>query len=73
MGHLDHLGSLEDMLSEGRALLRSEGVSEDRFRFAVRLDLRYSGQYHEVMVEVPEALLRAADLDAIRRLFSQRA
>ena len=40
-------------------------------RFTERLDLRYAGQNHEVMVEVPEDLLRAADLDAIRRLFSQ--
>jgi N-methylhydantoinase A len=62
---------LDEMLSGGRALLRSEGVSEDRMRFIVRLDLRYAGQYHEVMVEVPEDLLRAANLDAIRRLFSQ--
>jgi N-methylhydantoinase A len=62
---------LDEMLSAGRTLLRSEGVSEDRMRFTMRLDLRYAGQYHEVMVEVPEALLRAANLDAIRRLFAQ--
>ncbi len=69
---LDHaavLAQLDEMLAQARALLASEGVAADRRCFAMQLDLRYSGQYHEVTVDVPEAALRGADFDAIRRLF----
>ncbi len=69
---LDHkavLAKLDDMLAQGQALLAAEGVAADRRRFALQLDLRYSGQYHEVTVDVPEAVLRSADFDAIRSLF----
>jgi len=68
---LDHaavLAQLDEMLARARALLASEGVATDKQRFAVQLDLRYSGQYHEVTVDVPETALRDADFDAIRRL-----
>jgi N-methylhydantoinase A len=62
---------LDGMRTEGSTLLRTEGVSEENCRFTVRLDMRYSGQYHEVMVDMPESLLRTGDLDEIRRLFSR--
>lgn len=62
---------LDGMLTEGRALLRAEGISDAECRFVLRLDLRYVGQYHEVTVDVSESVLRSGDLDAIRRLFSQ--
>lgn len=63
------LSHLDDMAWQGEALLASEGVERDRQRRAVQLDLRYTGQYHEVAVEVPEDALRAGDLAAIRSLF----
>jgi N-methylhydantoinase A len=71
---LDHaalLGHLGAMMQEGERLLQSEGVPPDRRRFAFALDLRYSGQYHEVTVDAPECALRNADLAAIKDLFHQ--
>ncbi len=69
---IDHaavLAQLDEMLAQAHALLVGEGVAADKQRFAVQLDLRYSGQYHEVIVDVSEAALRDADFEAIRELF----
>ena len=56
--------------ASARAVLVGEGVAAGQARsFAVQLDLRYSGQYHEVIVDVSEAALRDADFEAIRVLF----
>jgi N-methylhydantoinase A len=65
------LRHLDDMLSEAATLLATEGIGKERCRFAVRLDLRYRGQYHEVTVDVPEDALREGDVAAISKLFAQ--
>ena len=69
--HAAVLAHLDEMMAEARALLGDEGVAEANRRFAPRVDLRYSGQYHEVTVDVPEAALRGAEFETIRRLFHQ--
>jgi len=63
------LRHLDEMLQAAATLLESEGVAAADRRHAVQLDLRYAGQYHEVVVDVPESMLRAGDLHAIRELF----
>ncbi|MDF1551986.1 MAG: hydantoinase/oxoprolinase family protein [Deferrisomatales bacterium] len=40
----------EDMRHQGEALLRAEGIGEDRVSLSLTLDLRYVRQYHEVGV-----------------------
>src|SRR5262249_2381433 len=69
--HAAVLAHLDEMMAEARALLGDEGVAEANRRFAPRVDLRYSGQYHEVTVDVPETALRGAEFETIRRLFHQ--
>ncbi len=72
---VDALGPdrLEELVSsleaEGHALLEKEGVTRDRIRHQVSLDLRYLKQYHEVTVPVPREAVKAADWTAIAKLF----
>ena len=57
MAHLDEMQT-----ARPTGCLSHEGVAEPQRRFSVQLDLRYSGQYHEVTVEVPERAVRDGDL-----------
>ena len=71
-GVLDHAvvqGHLDAMVARARELLMGEGIATANQRFATQLDLRYSGQYHEVTVNVPEPALRGADYATIRQIF----
>jgi N-methylhydantoinase A len=52
--------------------LQADGVPADRRRFNILLDLRYRGQFHELAVEVPQALLDDYDPVAIAGLFHER-
>ncbi len=54
------------------AELQADGVPAERRRFTILLDLRYRGQFHELAVEVPQALLDAFDPNAIAGLFHDR-
>ncbi|MET0585676.1 MAG: hydantoinase/oxoprolinase family protein [Candidatus Binatia bacterium] len=58
-----------EMKNQAEELLHKSGVSTDQHRFSYQLDLRYAGQYHEVMVDIPEGLLASGDLPAIAVLF----
>ena len=58
-----------EMLEQAKDLLQKSGVPTEQHRFSYQLDLRYAGQYHEVMVNVPEALLSSGDLPVIAALF----
>ena len=69
---LDHtvvLTHLDAMVAMAGKLLLDEGIAEANHRFAMQLDLRYSGQYHEVTVNVPEPVMRCADYARIRQIF----
>ena len=63
---------LGDMESEARAALKAEGIPRSRQRLSHSADLRYLGQYHEVNVAVPAAMLRAGKWQAVRALFHAR-
>jgi N-methylhydantoinase A len=63
------LSYLDEMISEANQIFRNEGVPKKRCRFAVQLDLRYTGQYYEVTVGAPETALRSGDLESIRQSF----
>jgi N-methylhydantoinase A len=52
--------------------LDADGVPADRRRFNILLDLRYRGQFHELAVAVPQALLDDFDPIAIAGLFHDR-
>lgn len=58
-----------EMVDEGNALLRQEGIAEDRAEHQIHLDLRYVKQYHEVTVRVPEAAIASGDLESIAAVF----
>jgi N-methylhydantoinase A len=52
--------------------LQADGVPPERRRFTILFDLRYRGQFHELAVEVPQALLDDFDPTAIAGLFHDR-
>ncbi|MDE0334408.1 MAG: hydantoinase/oxoprolinase family protein, partial [Defluviicoccus sp.] len=63
------LESLADaMAAEARATLAAENVPEDRYRLDFALDLRYSGQYHEVEVRAPDRST-LTDIEAMTAAF----
>jgi N-methylhydantoinase A len=72
-GRLDELdwaaanGALEDMEAEGRDLLRASGVADVRVRRFC--EMRYTGQGHEVMVELPDGKLGPDDADRLTALY----
>ena len=60
---------VSEMEDEGRRVLLSENLSEERQQFRYALDLRYLGQYHEVTVEVPLTDIRPYNEEAIKERF----
>ena len=60
---------LDEMAAQAHDTLEQEGIRRPRRRFAVSLDLRYRGQYHEVNVPVPERLVREGRWQGVRELF----
>jgi N-methylhydantoinase A len=63
---------LDDMASQGRALLRNGGVPAAAMRVDRACDLRYEGQGSDVTVPVPAAVLAPESLDDIRTAFEER-
>ena len=69
----------EEMEAEGRAILRGANVSEDTVRIRRTAEMHYTGQGHDVEVELPAGTLAAASLgpitarfeDAYRALYSR--
>jgi len=57
------------MVSEGAAMLQSEGIPEARRQFRVKLDCRYQKQYHEVSVDIAREWIEAGDSNAIHAAF----
>jgi len=58
-----HFAALEE---QGRALLRREGVAEERWQLVRSMDMRYLGQEHSVSVPIPP---RLSGSDAVTTLF----
>ena len=59
----------QEMQSEGRRILRTAGVPEAQITVRRSAEMRYSGQGHEVDVEIPPGALSAASLAAITQSF----
>ena len=74
-GRLDELdwadanGALEDMEAEGRDLLRASGVADAEIRVRRLCEMRYTGQGHEVTVELPGGKLGPDDADRLTALY----
>ena len=58
-----------EMEAEGRRILRGAEVPDDAVRIRRTAEMHYTGQGHEVEVEVPEGALDAASLAAITANF----
>ncbi len=61
-------GLADAMAAEAHATLAAENVPEDRHRLDFALDLRYSGQYHEVEVRAPDRSM-LTDISAMTEAF----
>jgi len=59
----------DDMAGQGDAILARSGVAASDRRTSRQADLRYSGQGHEIRVDLPEGHLGASSLDAITTQF----
>ncbi|HSK99168.1 MAG TPA: hydantoinase/oxoprolinase family protein [Rubrobacteraceae bacterium] len=76
-GRLDELdwsvvnGALEEMEKEGRDLLRASGVADADIRVRRLCDMRYTGQGHEVTVELPVGALGPDDTGRLASLYSK--
>jgi N-methylhydantoinase A len=70
-GRLDELDwsevneALESLEAEGRDLLRASGVADADIRVRRLCDMRYTGQGHEVTVELPDGKLGSDDADRL--------
>jgi len=58
-----------EMENEGRRVLISEGITDDKITLIYSLDLRYTGQYHEVTVEIPFNEIKNCDWETIADTF----
>ena len=76
-GRLDELewtfvnALLDEMASEGRALLERAGVAAEGISFARSADMRYIGQGHEVPVPLPDGVLTRDHLARVRAAFER--
>lgn len=52
--------------------LTADGVPPERWAFRVLADLRYIGQFHEILCEIPQALLSSYNAEALSRLFHEQ-
>ena len=57
------------MEAEGRNALLREGLSGERIGFVRQIEMRYSGQSHELAVDCPPGTLTSAELKAVRDQF----
>src|SRR5262245_17114728 len=54
---------LEDMMEEGRSILKKAEIADDQIEFQIKADMRYVGQKHEVTVPI-ELAEKTESLDA---------
>jgi N-methylhydantoinase A len=62
-------GALEEMEAEGRDLLRASGVADADIRVRRFCEIRYTGQGHEVTVELPGGSLGPDGADRLATLY----
>jgi N-methylhydantoinase A len=74
-GRLDELdwaaanAALEEMDEEGRDLLRASGVADAEIRVRRLCEMRYTGQGHEVTVELPDGELGPEDAERLTAFY----
>jgi N-methylhydantoinase A len=68
----DHVNLLlDDMASQGSAILERSGVAPSERRMSRQADLRYAGQGHEIRVDLPDGRLGPDSLPRIRHDFER--
>lgn len=68
---IDHLNALfEEMETEGKGLLESAGVPEEKIQIIRTSDMRYVGQGHEISVTLPQGEFAEKSLNEIYKLFA---
>lgn len=60
---------IKEMESEGKNILKSEKIEEERIEFYYSCDMRYTGQYHEVNVMIDKDEINKVDLESISEKF----
>jgi N-methylhydantoinase A len=60
---------LDDMTGQGDAILERSGVAASDRQFTRQADVRYTGQGHEIRIDLPDGQLGPAALDRIRETF----
>jgi N-methylhydantoinase A len=66
-GHVNAI--LDDMASQGDAILARSGIAATDRQFTRQADVRYSGQGHEVRIDLPNGQLGPESLSRIRETF----
>jgi N-methylhydantoinase A len=72
LNELDWVGvneALEEMEAEGRDLLRASGVADADIKVRRLCEMRYTGQGHEIAVELPGGSLGPGDADRLATLY----
>ena len=64
--------AFSEMCDEAKELLTGEGVIEEEIRNILKMDLRYSGQVHEVELTVESTDITKHRFDRIRQQFHER-
>jgi N-methylhydantoinase A len=68
---IDHLNALfEEMEMEGKRLLESAGVPEEKIQIIRTSDMRYVGQGHEISVTLPQGEFTEKSLNEIYKSFA---
>jgi len=72
LGAHDLKGQLAPLFRQMEHELTADGVPRERWSFRVLGDLRYIGQFHEILCEIPADLLERHDATALSALFHQQ-
>lgn len=76
-GRLDNLdwdhvnGLFGEMEAEGRSILEAAGVPDDEVRVLRSAEMRYVGQGHEIVVEIPDGVLSEASVPELVERFER--
>jgi N-methylhydantoinase A len=65
-------GRCAPLIAQMEHELSADGVPRARWSFRVLADLRYIGQFHEILCEIPPVLLERYDSTALCRLFHEQ-
>jgi N-methylhydantoinase A len=61
----------QGLVTQGRASLASSNIAPKEVRISYAADIRYVGQEHAVMIDVPEKFISGGDREAIKRHFDE--